>query len=288
MDFVQAFHTALGKGWIVFRNTLSSIAASLPHLIGGLTILAVGVIAAKALRKLLVRILVVLGIDKITEESGADITLKKMGYRGRTLDLIGDLVKWFIYLIALTATVDALGLTVVSAYFTQVANFVPKIIFSIILLITGLMIADFIGSLVRNFLTMNVNKKREKSRVTMAKMSETCLRISIYIVAIILSLNVLGLSTEALNILFGVVSLGFLVVVLVGSKDIVPNFVAGVHLQSKISVGDKLTLEHSDRTYSGTVEKIGKITTTLADKKDLTEVPNLILLNSIRKRKPKI
>jgi len=288
MDIFEAIQIALSKGWSVFRNTLSKIAESMPQLIGGFVLLLIGFFLGRLLKQLIVRVLETLGVPKITEDSGADITLKKIGYKGNGVEFIGDTAKWFVYLIALTAAVEALGLTMISSYFSQVTIFLPRVVFAVLLLIIGFMVADFIGKLVNNVITENVSKVKEKGRMQLAFFSENAIRISIYLVTIILSLNALGFESDALNILFALVALTFCFLLLLGTRDIIPNFVASINLQSKMSVGDKIEISYGDKVYSGKIENIGPLYTTLNDRHDLIEIPNAVLLNSIRKRRPKL
>ena len=62
--------------------------------------------------------------------------------------VIGKLVFWFVFIIALTMSADALGLPQVSAVLAQLIAFIPSIIAAILVL--AALLADFVSGIVRD------------------------------------------------------------------------------------------------------------------------------------------
>src|SRR5215207_4077095 len=62
--------------------------------------------------------------------------------------VIGKLGFWFVFIIALTMSADALGLPQVSAVLAQLIAFIPSIIAAILVL--AALLADFVSGIVRD------------------------------------------------------------------------------------------------------------------------------------------
>ena len=63
--------------------------------------------------------------------------------------IIGTLVFWFIFIIALTMAADALGIPQVSAVLGQLLALIPNIIAAILILILAALLANFLSGIVR-------------------------------------------------------------------------------------------------------------------------------------------
>jgi hypothetical protein len=63
--------------------------------------------------------------------------------------IIGKLVFWFVFIIALTMAADALGIPQVSEVLGQLVAYIPSIIAAILILILASLLANFVAGLVR-------------------------------------------------------------------------------------------------------------------------------------------
>jgi small-conductance mechanosensitive channel len=75
--------------------------------------------------------------------------------------------------------------------------------------------------------------------------------------------------------MFGIILATFMVSLLIGLRNILPSYGAGISYRENIKIGDRIKV--SD--HSGTVEKIGPISITIKNGKKRTIIPNSILTN---------
>jgi small-conductance mechanosensitive channel len=131
------------------RNALSVFLAYIPQLIGAIVILIVGYIVARALQAVVSRVLQAIGFDNWMERGG----IKQFFDRARTSEtpatVLGRLVFWFVFIIAITMAADALGIQQVSAVLAQLIAYIPSIIAAILILVLAALLANFLAGIVR-------------------------------------------------------------------------------------------------------------------------------------------
>src|SRR3954463_9143585 len=108
------------------QEALSTFLSYIPQLIGAIIILIIGYIVAKVLQAVVGRVLQSIGFDGWMEKGG----IKKFFDRAQTnytpATVIGRLVFWFVFIIALTMATDALGIPQVSAVLGQLIAYIPN------------------------------------------------------------------------------------------------------------------------------------------------------------------
>ncbi len=83
--------------------------AFLPELIGAIIIFVVGLIAAKLLKMAVVKLLKLVRLDTAAEKTNLHEFLKKGGIVKTASEIIGVLVYWFVMILVVIATLDAIG-----------------------------------------------------------------------------------------------------------------------------------------------------------------------------------
>ena len=63
--------------------------------------------------------------------------------------VLGKLVFWFVFIIAITMAADALGIRQVSAVLAQLIAYIPSIIAAILILVLAALLANFLAGVVR-------------------------------------------------------------------------------------------------------------------------------------------
>jgi hypothetical protein len=63
--------------------------------------------------------------------------------------ILGKLVFWFVFIVAITTATDALGIPQVSAVLAQLIAYIPNIIAAILILILAALLANFLAGIVR-------------------------------------------------------------------------------------------------------------------------------------------
>jgi hypothetical protein len=63
--------------------------------------------------------------------------------------VLGKLVFWFVFIIAITMAADALGISQVSQVLAQLIAYIPSVIAAILILILAALLANFLAGIVR-------------------------------------------------------------------------------------------------------------------------------------------
>src|SRR5918997_1495931 len=131
------------------QNTLDRFLEYIPQLIGAIVILIVGYIVAKILKAVVSRILQGIGFDGCMEKGGIKQFLDRAQTRETPATVLGRLVFWLVFIIAITMAADALGIRQVSEVLGQLIAYIPSIIAAILILVLAALLANFLAGIVR-------------------------------------------------------------------------------------------------------------------------------------------
>src|SRR5215212_10103460 len=131
------------------QEAISVFLSYIPQLIGALIILVIGYILAKVLEAVVGRVLQAIGFDSWMERGGIKQFFDRAETKHTPATIIGTLVFWFIFIIALTMAAEALGIPQVSTVLGQLIAFIPNIIAAILILILAALLANFLAGIVR-------------------------------------------------------------------------------------------------------------------------------------------
>ncbi len=131
------------------QNALAQFFAYIPQLIGAIIILIVGYIVAKILQAVVGRVLQGIGFDGWMERAGIKRFFDRADTRQTPTSILGKLVFWFVFIIAIVMATDALGIRQVSAVLAQLIAYIPNIIAAILILILASLLANFLAGIVR-------------------------------------------------------------------------------------------------------------------------------------------
>src|ERR671933_62947 len=131
------------------ENALSTFLSYLPQLVGAIIILIIGYIVAKILEAVVGRALQAVGFDRWMERGGIKQFFDRAETNQTPHSILGLLVFWFVFIIAITMAADALGIPQVSAVLAQLISYIPNIIAAILILILAALLANFLAGIVR-------------------------------------------------------------------------------------------------------------------------------------------
>ncbi len=97
------------------QDAIGIFVSYIPQLIGALVILIVGYIIAKVLQAIVGRVLQGIGFDGWMEQGGIKQFFDRVQTNQTPHSILGLLVFWFVFIIAITMAADALGIPQVSA-----------------------------------------------------------------------------------------------------------------------------------------------------------------------------
>jgi len=118
-----------------------SVIAYIPNLIAAIIILIIGWIVGRILGKVISGILDKIGVDDALLKTSVGKAIEQSGTSVVTFfDII---VRWFIYLIAIVAAANVLGLEFLTTLFQNIVVYLPHIAMFLIILIAGFMVDYF-------------------------------------------------------------------------------------------------------------------------------------------------
>jgi small-conductance mechanosensitive channel len=131
------------------QNALGTFLEYIPQLIGAIVILIVGYLIARALQAVVSRVLQAVGFDNWMERGGIKQFFDRAQTRETPATVLGRLVFWFVFIIAITMAADALGIRQVSQVLAQLIAYIPSIIAAILILVLAALLANFLAGIVR-------------------------------------------------------------------------------------------------------------------------------------------
>jgi len=146
---MQALTQSLSDG-------LGAILGALPALIGAIIILIIGFIIAKVLQGIVTRVLQSMGFQGWMESGGVKQFFDRSQTNQTPLSILGKLIFWLVFFIAITMAVDTLGISAISDVLAQFIAYIPQIIAAILILVLATLLANFVAGIVRGATGSNV------------------------------------------------------------------------------------------------------------------------------------
>jgi hypothetical protein len=137
------FSTGVEDAW-------SRVATFVPKLLGFLIILVVGYFIAKAIAKIVDKVLERVGFDKAVERGGVKQALSKSKYDAS--DLVSKVVFYGLFLLVLQMAFGVFGANPVSDLIASVIAYLPKVFVAIIIVVVASAIAAAVKELVQTAL----------------------------------------------------------------------------------------------------------------------------------------
>jgi len=197
------------------QEGLSAFFSYIPQLIGAIVILIVGYVIARILQAVTNRGLGAIGFDRWMERGGIKQFFDRAETRETPTSILGKLVFWFVFIIAIVMATDALGIRQVSAVLAQLIAYIPNIVAAVLILILASLLANFVAGLVRG--------------ATGVDILATASRVIIVVYAIFAALTQLGIAVQltapTFLIILGAVALAVAIAFGFGSRDVAKDIV---------------------------------------------------------------
>ncbi len=166
-----------------------------PGLLGAIILFVVGWAVGSIIGKAITQLVAVLKVDKLFESAGANEFMNRAGLKMTASRFIGGLVKWFIIVVFLMASLEIIGLTQVNDFLREaVLYYLPKVVIASLVLIIATVLADAMKKLVR--------ASAQAANIRSANMLGSITLYAIWIFAFIIALSELGIATAFMQILF--------------------------------------------------------------------------------------
>jgi len=178
-----------------FQNLWLRFTQFLPNLLVAIIIFVAGWIIAVFLGKLTARIVKACKIDGAMERLKFKKALEEAGVKYDISRIVGSLVKWFLILVFLMAAVDILKLRQIADFLNSVVGYIPNVIVAVVILLAGILLADFISNLIKAGI--------KAAKFASAEILAALAKWAILIFSLVIALVHLGVAKEIIHTLFG-------------------------------------------------------------------------------------
>jgi hypothetical protein len=192
MTFINTFGGVFSES---LMNLWSGFISFVPGLLGAIILFIIGWVLGAIVGKSMAQVINALKVDKLFESAGANNFLDKAGIKLNVGAFVGGIIKWFIIIVFLMASLQIIGLTQVNDFLREaVLYYLPKVIVASFVLVIATVIADVMQKLI------NVSAKAVNIRS--ANMLGSITKYAIWIFAFIIALSELGIASAFMQILF--------------------------------------------------------------------------------------
>jgi hypothetical protein len=257
-------------GWLdglteAVTTSLAQIIAYLPTVILASLLLGLGYVLAKVVSVVVTRLLQLVGFDRLLSRTAVQTLLERSGTKQKISEILGMIGFWIIFLVFLIKASDTLSLTMVSDALTGIAYYIPKIGIAVLVLILGLIAANF----VREVITMTCSS----AGITHGTMVAQAVYVAVVLLIVVTAIDALGIDTALLNntiviLLAGLIG-GAALSFGLGSRTAVANLIAAHYLGSVVRVGMTVKIGENQ----GTVVAVTPISVVLETREGRVIVP---------------
>ncbi|MBA2617026.1 MAG: hypothetical protein H0U91_02500, partial [Rubrobacter sp.] len=106
-------------------------------------------IIAKVLQGVATKALQAMGFEGWMEQGGIKQFFERSQTQQTPLSILGKLVFWLVFFIAITMAVDTLGISAISDVLAQFIAYIPQVIAAILILVLATLLATFVAGIVR-------------------------------------------------------------------------------------------------------------------------------------------
>jgi len=182
------FSESLLSLWYGFINFV-------PSLLIAIILFLAGWLVGKVIGKAIAQVIAVIKLDKLFESAGTKKFMDRTGIKMTIGGFIGGVVKWFVIVVFLMASLEIVGLTQVNDFLREAVLFyLPRVIIAALVLIIAAFIAEAIQKV--------VSASAKAAEVSQANMLGAIARYAVWGFAFIIALSELGIASAFMQILF--------------------------------------------------------------------------------------
>ena len=225
------------------QDTLEKLIAGaqefLPSFLGAVIVFIIGWIISKFLASIIRKLLVNMNVDKVADKLNDIDIVNQANIKIVPSKLLAKIVYYVGILVTLIASTDVLGMPEVSQTVSDIIGYVPKLISALIMLVIGVIVADFIKGLVLSTLT--------GLGIPSAKLIASFVFYFIFLTILISALAQAGINTNLINsnltMILGGGVLAFALGYGFAAKDMMANYLASFYTKEKFAVGDSISVD---------------------------------------------
>lgn len=197
------------------RDVFQKFFKFLPNLLAMLIIILIGIIAARVVRAVLLRILKAVNFDSWSDRMGLTSVMRKGDLWAKPSAAVGAFVFWLLLIVAFMAGLDALQVRAIDSLIAQFVLYLPRVFSALLILVFGYIVTGFIG---RAVLISAVNRGYHFSRLLAE--SVRLLLVALFVAMALEQLQVApSIVVAAFSIIFGGIVLALAIAFGVGGIE---------------------------------------------------------------------
>jgi hypothetical protein len=182
--------------WSGLLQVRERLLAIVPGLLVMLTLLALGLLAAWLVRRVVTRVARALGVDRLLERWGVAPSLRRSGIVRPPSEVLGLVCFWGIFILFASAGVDGLALPGAPGATALLVAFVPPLFAGALILLAGWLVA--------NFLSQGVLIAAVNARLPEARLLARAVYWAVLLFAAATALTHVGIGKEMVLVAFGI------------------------------------------------------------------------------------
>lgn len=182
------------------QSVWAGVAQFVPLLVIALIIFAIGWVLAALVEKLVESLFRSIKVDTALKGAGMEEVVKRAGYELNSGAFVGALVKWFIIVVFLMASLGMLGLDQVNSFLAQVVGYLPNVIIAVLVL----MVAAVVAAAMQKLVVASALAAHSQSSALLGRVTKW----SIWIFAILAALVQLGVAATLIQMILTAVFAG--------------------------------------------------------------------------------
>jgi hypothetical protein len=126
-----------------FQGLFYGLVGFLPNLLAAIIIFIIGWLIGAGLGRVVEQVVSAIKVDKALRAAGVERVVERAGWKLNSGAFLGFLVKWFFIIVFLTASLEVLHLTQVTAFLTTVVlGYLPQVIVAVLILLVAAVVAE--------------------------------------------------------------------------------------------------------------------------------------------------
>jgi hypothetical protein len=213
-----------------FRKFYDKVVQFLPNFLTSIFILLVGIVLGLLLRTIFSRLFRAIGLDKVSEKSGALELLKRGGVSEPFSAILSRGIGWVIVIIFAGISMNSLQIPAIETLFERFLLYLPNIFIALLIILFGYLLGNFFS---RAALIAAVN-----SGVRFSSLIGKFVKYLMLVLSATMALEQLGIGKETIVIAFAII-FGGIVLALAISFGLGGRDLARDYLEKKIRCEEK-------------------------------------------------
>jgi hypothetical protein len=253
------------EGSKYLTEILGQVMLFMPKLLSAMALFFIGMLIARITSRFISKILSKTRIDALSNNINRIEFIDKMNIKFSISRIIGKFIYYFIVLVFLVIATDILQMSIISTLIVDIINFIPNLMIALIMLVGGLLLANWLKSLVYTI----AKSLSLPSASVISNLVFYFILINVLISAMMqIRVNVEFLSTN-LSLVVGGAVFAFALAYGLASRPILANIISSFYLRDIYNEGDHVVIGN----YEGVIVEKDNFNIILQSENDRIVIP---------------